>query len=236
MRTLNPPSRQGSSLIELMVVLTLLGITGSIALTLVSGAAKSARRSTAMLVAERTTASLSALVRHDLRGSIIADLSLAGPATLWLDRPVGEAPVCAATAATATLRRSAWNGDRTPVAGRDQVRLLGDPAAGIWLTLALLAVDPASCPDGGAGWRLTLGGSLAGASHARVVEASRLAAYSGTGGIWLGLAGPGDPMQPFAGPLEPAGLALAVMGGALTAQLTPWRAGGARTLRFPVAP
>lgn len=235
MRSLIPLSRQGTSLIELLTVLTLLGITGSIAVTIVSGAAKAARRSTSLLVAERTVASLSALVRHDLRGSIAADLALTGPATLWLDRPVGEAPICAATAALVTLRRSAWNGDRTPVPGRDQLRVLGAPATGVWSTFAILAVDASSCPDGGAGWRLSLGGSAVSSSHARVVEASRLAAYSGSGGIWLGLAGPGDPMQPFAGPLEPAGLALSLAGGGLTALVTP-RQAAQRTLRFPVAP
>lgn len=228
-------TRQGSSLLELLTVMTLLGITGTIAVTLVTATARAARRTTALLVAERTTASLSALLRHDLRGSVVADLGLVGPATLQLDRPVGEAPVCAATATTVTLRRSAWSGERTPVAGRDQVRLLGEPVAGVWSSFTMLAIDAASCPDGGAGWRITLDGSVPAPSHARVVEASRLAAYSGTGGIWLGLAGPGDPMQPFAGPLEPAGLTLTLAGGALTAQLTPWQA-ARRALRFPVAP
>ncbi len=228
-------TRRGTSLLELLTVLTMLGITGTITVTLVGAAGRGARRTTALLFAERTTHSLSALLRHDVRGSLTTDFTVTSPTSVDLDRPLGEAPVCAAGGGVLTLRRSAWTGDRDPVPGRDRARVLGTPRAGLWTTTPILDLAGGNCPDGAPAWRLAVGSAVPGASHARIVEPNRLAAYAGAGGRWLGLAGPGDPIQPFAGPLAVNGLALSWSGGALTAAVTPL-GGAPRMLAFPLVP
>lgn len=211
-------TRHGTSLAELLVALTLLGVSGTITVALVAGTGRTARRAHDRLAAERTVAALAALLRHDTRTATAAELSPTTPTLLWLDRPVGEAPVCTA-AGGVSLRRAAWRGTRLPDAARDVVLLLD--SAGAWHRRAIAGVAPASCPDGAPAWQLDAV-PPPGARHAQVVEPARLAAYAGAGGTWLGLAGPGDPIQPFAGPLAAsAGLALAATGGGLRAVVTP---------------
>ena len=221
------------SLIELLVALTIMGITGLITVPLVAGTGRIASRATAALVAERTTASLSALLRHDLRLATTDEVIPTSPSLLWLARPVGEGPVCGTTTTTLLVRASAWRGDRLPDPTRDVVQFLEYPVAGMWSDAVLLAVSSGACPDGEPALRLQVGIDPSGSGHLRIREPVRLTTYPSGGAHWLGLAGPGDPNQPFAGPVTNGGLTLAVSGGALQAVVTP-AVGTAQALRFPV--
>jgi hypothetical protein len=144
--------------------------------------------------------------------------------------------VCATSATTLAVRVSTWQGDRLPEPGRDHVQYLADPPTDGWQDATLIAVASGSCPDGHPAWRLEVSTNPSGSTHLRVLEPARLAAYPSGGAHWLGLAGPGDPNQPFAGPLADNGLSLAIVGGALRATVTP-TTGPPQVLHFPmVAP
>lgn len=227
--------RSGVTVMELLLVLVLVGLTGTITGTMVSGAARAAERRAGALRATRTVLALGALLRHELHPATAADLQVTGPATVLLPRVLGNAPICGHLAATVWVRQAGWTGVRDPEGGRDHVRLLVDVLLAEWRELPIVAVQPAACPGGGAAWRLDLAAVPPGApSHAVVLEPARLAAYLSGGRTWLGLARPGDPIEPFAGPLVSGGLTLAASGGALTAVVAPM-GGAAVTLRHPVA-
>jgi len=229
-------TRSGTSLIELLVALTVIGITGLITVPLVVGTGRVASRATAALAADRTTASLAALLRHDLRLATASEVQPTTPVLLWLARPVGEGPVCATTSTTLLLRAAAWEGDRLPAAGRDVVQFLDPTPSGVWHDATLVGVVSGSCPDGQAAMGLEVAHDPSGSTHLRVVEPARLTAYASGTSHWLGLAGPGDPNQPFAGPVANGGMTLMVVGGALQAKVTP-TAGPSQRLQFPmVAP
>jgi prepilin-type N-terminal cleavage/methylation domain-containing protein len=224
--------RSGVSLLELLVALTIVGIAGMITVPLVVGTGRVASRATAALVADRTTASLAALLRHDLRLATTDEIIPTTPAMLWLARPVGEGPVCATTPTTLLLRATAWDGDRLPVPGRDVVQFLQTTPTGEWVDAPLVAASSGSCPDGAPAMWLEVAVDPTGSTHLRVLEPARLTAYSSGASHWLGLAGPGDPNQPFAGPVVSGGMSLAVVGGALQAMVTP-SSGPSQVLHFP---
>jgi type II secretory pathway pseudopilin PulG len=226
-------TRAGTSLLELLVALTIMGTTGLITVPLVVGTGRVASRTNASLAAERTTASLAGLLRHDLRLATTDDIVPTGPAMLWLTRPVGEGPVCATNSTSLLVRTSAWLGDRLPEAGRDRIQFLEPAPASSWREASLLSVAPGSCPDGQPALRMQVATDPGGSTHLRVLEPARLAAYPSGGAHWLGLAGPGDPNQPFAGPVANGGLILAAVGGALRVTVTP-TGGTSKLLHFPV--
>lgn len=226
-------TRAGTSLIELLVALTIVGVSGMITVPLVVGTGRVASRATAALGNERTTASLAALLRHDLRLATTDEITPITPSLLWLARPVGEGPVCATSLTTLSVRASAWYGDRLPEPGRDLVQYL-QPLPGGWRDAALLATAPASCPDGHPAIRLQVSSDPSGSTHLRVFEPARLTSYASGGAHWLGLAGPGDPNQPFAGPVATGGMSLTAVGGALHATVTT-PSGQSQVMRFPVA-
>lgn len=225
--------RHGTSLIELLVALTILGLTGLITVPMVVGTGRVAARATTGLAAERTTASLAVLLRHDLRLVTTDEIIRTTPTMLWLGRPVGEGPVCATTATTLLVRVSGWQGDRLPQAGRDLVQYLAPPASSGWRDAALVLVTSGNCPDGLPAMQLELAADPSGSTHLRVLEPARLSAYPSGGASWLGLAAPGDPIQPFAGPVVSPGVTLSASGGALHATVAPATSRSA-TLRFPV--
>lgn len=228
--------RSGLSLLELLVALTILGIAGLITVPLVVGTGRVASRAAAALVADRTTASLAALLRHDLRLATTDEIIPITPTMLWLARPVGEGSVCATMPSTLLLRATDWEGDRLPAPGRDVVQFLQSGPAGEWYDATLVAASSGSCPDGAPAMRLEVAADPTGSTHLRVLEPTRLTSYPSGASHWLGLAGPGDPNQPFAGPVTSGGMSLAVVGGALQAVVTP-SSGPSQVLRFPaVAP
>jgi len=226
-------TRAGTSLIELLVALTIVGVSGMITVPLVVGTGRVASRATAALSDERTTASLAALLRHDLRLATTDEIVPTTPSLLWLARPVGEGPVCATSSTTLSVRTSAWYGDRLPEPGRDLVQYLEHPFTGAWRDAPLLAVTTANCPDGHPAMRMQVTIDPSGSTHLRVLESARLTAYTSGGAHWLGLAGPGDPNQPFAGPVATGGMTLIAQGGALHASVTT-PSGQSRVMRFPV--
>lgn len=226
-------TRAGASLLEMLTALVLLGVSGLITVPLVLGTGRVSTRATVALAADRTTASLAALLRHDLRLATTDEVSPTTPVMLWLARPVGEGPVCATTATSLLVRERAWQGERWPEAGRDVVQALTLSGGPIWHGLSVALVSAAACPDGQAAMRLGVAADPSGSAHVRVVEPARLAAYASSGATWLGLAGVGDPIQPFAGPLTPDGLTLARVGGALVGTIRPV-GGRPQLLHFPV--
>ena len=226
-------NRTGTSLIELLIALTIVGVSGLITVPLVVGTGRVASRATTALATHRTTASLAALLRHDLRMATSDEIIPTSATLLWLARPVGEGPVCTTTPTTLLVRASAWQGDRLPEAGRDLVQYLEFPLTGTWRDATLLTVSSGSCPDGQPAMRLQVASDPSGSAHLRVLEPARLTTYPSGGAFWLGLAGPGDPNQPFAGPVANGGMTLTVVGGALRATLTI-AFGQSQTLHFPV--
>jgi len=226
-------TRRGVTLLELLVVMTLLGLLGVMVSAVVVGASRVAARHLGALSLERTAQVAAVFLQHDLRDALWTDLSVA-TASVRLPRPVGDGVICQASGNSLWLRRDPWSGDRAPEAGRDRLLLLTDGQA-TWRGSGLQAVVAALCPDGSAAWRLDLSAVTDSVQLARVLEDVVLRRYAAGGSEWLGLA-PADgssPVQPFAGPLLSGASRFARVGDLLRVDLMT--SAGVRDVVIPVA-
>ncbi len=218
------------TLVELLVVLSLLGVVGATITAMVLGASRVAARTTSQLVAERTMLVAGTFLRHALRDAQWSGVTVADDA-IALERPVGEGALCGSSGPRLWLRRSSWRGDRAPDPTRDRLQLW--PEGGTTATRAQLtgvANDP--CPDGAPAWRLERDDTTMVAGWVRVAEATTVRRYRVGSSEWLGLSDGAAPVQPFAGPLQPGASRFARIGGALQVELAT--AAGARQITIPL--
>ncbi len=226
-------SRSGVTLLELLLVITLLALIGVMVTAVVVGASRVAARATAQLALERTVQVAATFLRHELRDGDWSSVTVAAD-VVTLRRAVGEGSACTSDSLSIWLRRTGWQGDRAPEAGRDRLLLLLRPDQP-WREVSLADITPASCPDGTTAWRLTMTPPVDSVRVVRVIEPVLLRRYRAGAGDWLGLA-PGDgssPVQPFAGPLTPGASRFLRVGDSLRVELVT--AGGNRAFTIPLA-
>lgn len=222
----------GTSLVELLVTLTLLGLVGSLAVTILQGTTRPLARLVATAAAGRTVAALEQLTAREAATPAGLRAAVVDASTLDLDRYVGDAPTCTTSATAIALALDDWQGDRHADASRDIVAIRD--RHGSWHEAAVTAVGPGACPDGRPGRWLTLDRPVV-PGWAVVHEPTRVRAYAGTGGRWLGMLAVRSlaPIQPFAGPLAADGLAVVTHPAGVSATITP-HAAPATTLHFAV--
>lgn len=223
-------TRRGVTLLELLLVLSLLGIVGSTVSAMVMAASRVGARAVNQLAAERTAQVTAAFFHHALANAAWPDVSVADDAVA-LARPVGEGAVCAVSGTQLWIRRSDWSGERAPDGARD--RLVVWPDDGLDPTREpILDVVGASCPDAAPAWRVTRGASDAIGGWVRVEEPATVRRYRVGSSEWLGLVEGGAPVQPFAGPLVPGASRFAMVGVVL--QLDLGTLAGIRGLAIPL--
>ncbi len=224
----------GTSVIELLVTLTLLGLVGMLAMTIVRGTSRPLARLIARAEAGRTVEAMALLAAREAATPTGVVASVADAGTLALARFVGDGMPCECAEAGIAIARAHWLGDRLPEAGRDVVAIRD--SLGGWHHAALTAVTPGRCPTGAPALWLSLDRAVP-AGWVVVQEPTRVRAYRGSGGQWLGLLGGAvtAPIQPFAGPLEGKGMTLASVAGGVLATVTP-RGAAATTLSLATTP
>lgn len=195
---------RGTSLAELLLVVSLAGLLGALLAPVVIGSSRLAWRTRAALVEERDATALMAVTLVDLRSARASRTHLGSPTDLLYDRPVGEGPVCWHDGNSVVVPHAAWSGVRTPEGSRDVGHLLQEPATGQWSSLPITLVGAGRCPDGGEGLQLYLAVGSLPPRWLRVAEPMQMSLYSAADTTWLGLVGVlgVGTIQPFAGPVS----------------------------------
>ncbi len=212
-------SRNGVSLIELLVATTVGGLLAVMTAMVLTGARARLEERKARLAAEQALRAVAAATGAFLQdaGESGADLQAIGPAGFTVRAIRGTSVLCATLPGGLVARRGEWwSAVREPVAGRDSLAVGTLTGAG-WILDALRA-DPYAtpCPDGGAGIALPVGldpaqlAALGPGSPLRLFEPVELRSYSSAGSDWIGLRqiATGEAIQPLAGPLARPGLTL----------------------------
>lgn len=215
--------RHGTSLVELLVALVLVGILAAAGGLLAARAGRHVLQAQAELAAARDGAAITGLVLHDLALQHRADLALPATTTLEYDRPVLEATGCGIAAGMPIIRLATVLARRGADPSRDAALVLTRAVPARWEARRLLATATSACDDGGRGVLLTLDTAVDSALVVRVREPVRLRHYLSGGRGWLGLEprrGPGT-IQPFAGPLPSSDLTLQLVGGTLVFGTVP---------------
>jgi len=197
-------NRRGFSLIEMVVVVTIIGfLSVGIGLTL-RAAATSTRTAVEGLGRARDLSTTLALLRTSTLGADTADLAAGVRDTLDFDRRVGEGAPCSSGGGVVTIADAPDRFERPPEASRDQLLILTALEPASWERRPLLGVATSRCPDLRPALALTIapGGP---ALWLRIVTPVRMRAYRSGGATWLGLEDRGGPatLQPFAGPIVP---------------------------------
>lgn len=216
--------RQGFTLIETMIALTLALTVGALSLKLLLGQQRLARLEAARVASQLTLhAGLNFLVREfrPLGGG--PDLLDIGSDAITFRATRGFGLACELSGATLLIPTTDRYGTRLPVAGRDSLRLFlaGDsagPGDDRWVPAAITTVATRT----GCGGRSVLALGLAADSGAldpaafhppaplRVFEIEEIRAYRSEGQTWLGArsVSAGESIQPVFGPLADPGLRL----------------------------
>lgn len=207
--------RDGTTLVELLVVLAILVPIWGAATGLALHAARAATRASGVATAEATLATAATILRAELAEAPAGALLALEPGRVRLHAMRSTARWCLADSSGLVVRTTPedWGASRLPVPGRDSVWLdtTGIPASGPAgaLRLGLVASPtPSVCPDGLPGLLLPVTGLAllpAGVAIAPVVrtgEVIELSGYLSGGETWLGLRhlGTGELVQPVAGP------------------------------------
>lgn len=220
-------SRRGTGLLELLVALTLSGLLAALTALILSAAVSRLRDRSERSSAENSLrvgaavlrAGLESLGHDSLTG---ADLLSLGPSGFTARGTRAAGVLCASSPALLVARAGAgwWSALRDPVAGRDSL-LLGRLDQPTWKLLSLESPpQPTACPDGSAGIGLPVSADslglagIAAGSPLRVVENLEVRLYHAAPDDWLGvrLLSPPQPIQPFAGPMQAAGVLLTFVG------------------------
>ncbi|HEV8148674.1 MAG TPA: type II secretion system protein [Gemmatimonadales bacterium] len=216
-------SRKGSSLIELLVALALVGVIAAVVARLLLSATMQLRDRSERITGEQALRVAANEFRAVVEGlgqdaATGADLGVMGPASLSARVTRAAGVVCAASPGLLVVHAGPdwWTALRDPVAGRDSV-LAAHPADTGWRAFAIAAPPgSASCPDGGPGISLPVAGDSLGqagigaGSPLRLVEQVELRLYVSAPDQWLGmrLLATAQAIQPFAGPLAASGLGI----------------------------
>jgi hypothetical protein len=228
--------QRGLTLVELLVSLLLLAVTGSLLVALVVGSRRfTAEQIERALLASRLRTGMT-FVTSELTdvaaGNADADLLEIGPDQLVYRAVRGVTHLCRPPASSrrrVVVALESYAGLRRPEPNRDSVliHLAGDPTTlsdDSWLATAVGAVAIGSlCPGGKEGADLELDGVPAGrwadlerGSPVRVFQATWLGRYRARGDSWLGLRewnrrSGWSITQPVLGPLASAGFRLEYM-------------------------
>jgi type II secretory pathway pseudopilin PulG len=225
-------------LVELLLGLAVLGIVASAVTAVVRGVSHVAANTTQSLVAGRAAGSLQGFLQQELRDAVRGDVTAMAPTRIALERPVGDAMVCAVAGSTVLVADSAWTGTRQPQPGRDEAWLLIDPVIEVWQATAIVGVALDRCPGNNApALRLALAVPAADAIIVRIMEPVELSAYRSGVADWFGLT-PGNHLsavQPFAGPLTPGTTQWLLYADRLETRLQP-RGAPAITVTTPLGP
>jgi hypothetical protein len=224
--------RRGFALVEQLIALVLLALYAGVLVVVVRGAGRVASRTAGSLLADRAVGAVTTFLEEELRDGGDSDVAVLAATRVALSRPIGEGSVCADSAGAVLLRDTTWLGNRPPQPARDDVELLLDPVAGLWIRVPIDSVTAASCPlDGASATRLAVVPHAGHAALARVLEPVELSAYRSGAADWFGLtpASHASAVQPFAGPLVPATTAIVASPGLLTTAMQP---GGQRPVQL----
>lgn len=194
-------TRRGTSLVELLVVLTLWGLLLSVVAVLHAAAGRLVASERRALRAQRDLTTVTALIDGAVTGSAVTDL-VVRPDTLEFDRPLAVVTPCARDGSTLVIPVPVSGFGREPTAGRDQALLFSEGPVR-WIRRGVVAATPATCPGGASALRLDLSGPVGFAWQARLVTPVRLRRYGTAAVAWLGLEDRlgGGGIQPIAGPL-----------------------------------
>ncbi|MES2305562.1 MAG: prepilin-type N-terminal cleavage/methylation domain-containing protein [Gemmatimonadota bacterium] len=208
-------TRAGVTLLELMLVLVVAAILAALVTTVVVASAKSAQRQSLALDEQRSLAAVAAWSRADLRDGEPGDVAVPAADRLVAHHPVGAGAPCRVSGAELYISRASWRATRDPEPGRDELWLLTSATTPAWDEPPFVAVGTSTCPDGSAALHLTLGVAVAPVLLVRAVEPVQLRLYRSGSRWWVGMA-PADgssPVQPIAGPFDPAGSRFAMDSG-----------------------
>ena len=216
-------SRRGASLLELLVALTITALLAELTARSLAAATLQLRDRTERMAQEQSLRLASGAFRATLESlghDSAAGADLLSQAVSAVSSRVARAAgvVCFAAPGLLVVRADTlfWRAVRDPVAGRDSV-LAARADRPVWSRFTLQAAPGVtSCPDGSAAIRLpVLADSLALAgivpgSPLLIFETVELRLYSAAPDLWLGqhLLATTQAIQPFAGPMSPAGLDL----------------------------
>ena len=217
-------TRRGFTLVELLVAATISGVLAVLTGGLVAASASRLRdRSERMALEQALRVSLgaAAAMLEPLGADSGAgpDLSQAAPGGFVARSSRASGVLCGAATGLLYVRAGApwWHALRGLVAGRDSLLIATVGGADRWIVAPLLgAPAPGACPDGSAGFVLPTSVSPAAAaqigagSPLRIFEPVEFRIYASGGASWIGLRQlqTGESIQPLAGPLTGAGLAL----------------------------
>lgn len=230
-------ARRGHTVLELLMAMTVGALVLATAGAVLRQVASTLVQQQRVLRRERDQSAIWGILSHQLRDAVGAEVQLASSDDLTYHRTVGEAPTCSHSAATLSVPRTAWIGERLPDPARDRALVHDGLHAGGWHSRGIVSVSVANCPDGSPGLRVVLSSALPSAALLRADETIRLRRYQGGGVGWIGLqsVSGGGVIQPLAGPVASGDLVLTRHGTVLTATLwaaRPW----AGTVTVPLSP
>jgi prepilin-type N-terminal cleavage/methylation domain-containing protein len=218
---MNPASRRGFTLAELLVALLLFGIVAAALTRLLIGGMRVTEAQGEWLRMDADLRSGAGLLAGELqqlgRDSSSADLLAIAPDSLRYRALRNLAVACAVDAHAVTLRMPSVSGV-IGVGSYDSLLLFqdGDPANSTddkWAAYGIDAVAGGACPDGAAGVSVALSAmgpavpldSVIAPAPVRAFEAMTLKVYTSDGRRWFGAASGTDGVQPVLGPLAWAG-------------------------------
>lgn len=212
--------RDGFTLIEMLMAVTLLVPLWSIAIGLATASSRAAARAGTLANAESAIAHATAIVVSELGDAQAGQgLLLLEPARIRFHAARGVGIGCRTDSAGVVVTAAGWAASRMPVPGRDSLvveRVALDSSG--WRETLRLALTSApfsqECSPGLPGLRLPadltpiLLPGLQSGPLVRTSEVIELVAYLSGGETWLGIRhlGLGTPVEPVAGPFAPGGV------------------------------
>jgi prepilin-type N-terminal cleavage/methylation domain-containing protein len=224
--------RRGFTLVELITAMVLFAVVSVALYELLVNSQRVYREQTERLSADMSARDAIAVLPGEVRELSATDGDIVALSTTALTYKAMQGLYVQCDTPSAgpaiLLERSSFFGLRPLDATQDSLLLFaeGDPATradDAWIHADAVGVSPATCPGGGAGMRVTVGGVAPGAlarvrapgAPVRSFRVAQVMLYQdGAGDAWLGgrqfqkAAGTWATTQPIVGPLSPSGLAL----------------------------
>ena len=215
--------RGGFTLVEMLMVVTLLVPLWSIAIALATASSRAAARASTLASAESSVGQATAILAAEL-GDVAAGAGvlLLEPDRIRVHAARGVGRWCVADTLGVVIANAEWAASRVPVAGRDSVvveRVATDSSGWRELLRLGLAGAPSTqdCAPGVPGLRLPVAlapaflPGLQPGPLVRTSEVIELVAYVSGGDTWFGIRhlGLGTPVEPATGPFAPGGVQFA---------------------------